>query len=597
MQMFLRVWVYAGRYPAFAAGTLACAILTTLAAMVFPKATGLLVDAASKPETAGNLMPYVIVVAASFLLSDLFNSLRILLNNTFEQNVIVDLRQDLYESLQRLPLHWYDNRATGDLMTRVTDDVTSLERMLIDGIEQGVVAVLQIVGVGVVLCWISPGLFAWMLVPIVFMALGAWLFTITAHKRYKASREAASSMNSLLHDNLQGIRQIKSYAREDAEAERFAHQSNEVRRTTLSVMRAWAIYSPGMSFIGSLGFLLVLLIGGQDVASGRFSPGNLVTFLLYTSMFYEPIRRLHQLNQLFQAGRAAGGRVFEIMDATRERYAPLQITAPQEIAPKDAPPLSNVTGEVEYRKVSFHYRPDQPILQGVSFRIPAGTSLALVGPSGAGKTTIASLLPRFYEMTGGSILLDGRDIREPALQDLRSHIGVVTQESFLFNGTLLDNLRFGKRDATMAEIEAATRAAHAHDFVATWPDGYDTRVGERGVKLSIGEKQRVSIARALLKNPPVLILDEATASVDTATERLIQDALDHLLAGRTSLIIAHRLSTIRNADQIAVIRIGAIAELGTHDELLALNGLYSKLCRIQQGDIIRDEQLEQVFEP
>ncbi|HSI83875.1 MAG: ABC transporter ATP-binding protein [Candidatus Methylacidiphilales bacterium] len=592
MQMFLRVWVYARRYPLYAAGTLACAILTTLAGMVFPKATGLLLDAATKPDSASRLLPYVMAVGGAFLLRDLFNSLRIYLNNTFEQNVIVDLRQDIYESLQRLPLNWYDNRATGDLMTRVTDDVTALERMLIDGIEGGVVATLQIVGVGVVLCWLSPGLFAWMLLPIVLMIIGAWLFTTTAHTRYKAARTAASAMNSLLHDNLQGIRQIKSYAREGQEAARFAAQSDEVRRTTLGVMRAWAIYSPSMTFIGSLGFLLVLLIGGYDVAAGRFSPGNLVTFLLYTHMFYDPINRLHQLNQLFQAGRAAGGRVFEIMDAQRERYEPMPVAE----GTTSSQQLTHVRGELEYRDIAFAYRPDQPILHNINFRIPAGTSLALVGPSGAGKTTIASLLPRFYELTGGSILLDGRDIREPGLEDLRSQVGVVTQESFLFNGTIMENLRFGKPDATLAEIEAAARAAHAHDFISTWPDLYNTKVGERGVKLSIGEKQRVSIARALLKNPPVLILDEATASVDTATERKIQDALDHLLAGRTSLIIAHRLSTIRNADQIAVIKGGAVIEHGTHDELLAINGLYAKLCRIQQGDVIRDEQLEKVFD-
>src|SRR5881296_861314 len=576
MKTVWRVFAYLKRYPWMAAGTLTCAILSTLMVIVFPAATKWIIDDVVRANRPDKLLPLILLAAAAFLIQHGFNALRIVLNNTFEQRVIFDLRSDLYSHIQLLPLRWFDNRATGDLMTRVIEDVNSVERVLIDGIEQGVVAILQVVIVLSVMFYFNTKLALLALIPFPFLIAGALAYTLTAHRRYRLQRRAASAMNALLHDNLSGIRQIKSFAREREEHGRFNRVSDQLRHATLVVMRVWAIYSPSMSMFEAFGAVLVLGFGSHAVLTGAMQIGDLVAFLMLTAFLYDPISRLHQLNQLVQAGRAAGERVFEILD---EPIEPGWI---------ESKPSARVAGDIRYEEVSFSYADGLPALDHVSFHAPPGATIALVGATGAGKSTLVNLLVRFYEFSSGEIYVDANPIREYALPRLREAIGVVTQESFLFNGSIRENLLMGKPDATDAELWRTVDAANAREFIERLPDGLESVVGERGVKLSVGEKQRLSIARALLKDPPILILDEATASVDTATERLIQEALERLMANRTSFVIAHRLSTIRKADQILVMRQGQIIERGTHEELGALDGLYGKLARIQGTTFVEE---------
>jgi ATP-binding cassette subfamily B protein len=570
MKTVWRVFAYLKRYPGMAAATLTCAILSTLMVIVFPAATKWIINDVVRASRPDKLLPLIALAGIAFLLQHGFNALRIILNNTFEQKVIFDLRSDLYSHIQLLPLKWFDNRATGDLMTRVIEDVNSVERVLIDGIEQGIVAILQVFIVVGMMFYLNTKLALLALVPFPLLIAGTLAYTLTAHRRYRLQRRASSDMNALLHDNLAGVRQIKSFVREREEHGRFNRVSDQLQRATLVVMRVWAIYSPSMSLFESVGALLVLGFGSHAVLTGSMQIGDLVAFLILIAFLYDPLSRLHQLNQLVQAGRAAGERVFEILDEPAE---PGFVTAGADRG------STRVLGDIRYEDVSFSYVEGLPALRSISFHAPPGATIALVGATGAGKSTVVNLLVRFYEFTSGQIYIDRKSIREYDLRALREAIGVVTQESFLFNGSIRENLLMGKPQATDAELWRAVIAANAQQFIQRLPGGLESVVGERGVKLSVGEKQRLSIARALLKDPPILILDEATASVDTATERLIQEALERLMANRTSIVIAHRLSTIVRADQILVMDHGRIIERGTHDKLLSLGGKYTRLCQ------------------
>ncbi|MEN6616480.1 MAG: ABC transporter ATP-binding protein [Syntrophorhabdus sp.] len=574
-----RTFLYLKPYVGIAALDIVCAAASLLFYFIFPQVMQYIIDTVIGKARLTLLIPAIAGLAAVFALCNVFKMLNILINTRFEQNVVFDVRNQVYDRLQRLPVGYFDSRASGDLMARITDDVTGLNRVLIDGTEQGIIALVSIVTVIIILLSKNISLTLYALAPFGALVIGAIWYTSSAHRLYGRQRQAIGEMNATLADNLQGIRQIKTYGHEDWETDRFARTADRLRHSTFGVMRVWAVYQPAMAATGAAGTVIALIVGGSMVIDGKLTLGELISILFYLSLLYEPVGKLHSLNQLLQSGRAAGNRVFDILDTPDESKSHGGLS----VFP------GRVRGNISFDDVSFSYDGVRASLTNISFTARAGQTIALVGTTGSGKTTLCNLLPAFYRPLSGRITIDSRDISDISLESLRSQIGIVSQETFLFNGTIRENVLYGRPSATIGEMEDACRAADCHEFITRLPGGYDSRVGERGVKLSVGEKQRISIARALLKDPPIMILDEATASVDTATERSIQDALKRLMEDRTSFVIAHRLSTIREADQRLVLANGEIVECGTHRELMDANGVYTRLCLMQEIESVQGE--------
>lgn len=571
MKTLLRVLQYLRPYRLMVLGTFLFAGLTTAFELVPPWLIKILIDDVIQAGRIELLTWVFVGLIGSYLLRNLCSSMRIRLNNSLEQQVVHDLHVQVFAALQRLSIGFFENRPTGEIMSRVLNDTEHMQRIFVDGLEEIITAGLTLIGIMAVLFWLNWKLALLALLPIPILIVGAALFTKRVHGYYREIRKGAAELNALLQDSLAGIRETMGFNRQGYEEGRFGRKSDQCRTDTLKAMYLWSFYSPGMMLIGSLGGALVLWFGTVEVLNKHLSVGELVMFTSYLALFYVPINQIHSVNHMLQHALAASERVFDVLDTV-----PDVRDEPGAQAPGD-----RVTGAVTFEHVEFHYRSDAPILKDVSIAVRAGERVALVGPSGAGKSTTLKLLNRFYDVTGGSIAIDGMDIRRMPLAFLRNQIGLVQQEPFLFNGTVRENILYGDLSAGQEAIEAAAKAARAHEFIVKLPEGYETWIGERGVKLSVGQRQRVSIARVLLKDPPIVMFDEATSNIDTETEVKIREALNELTKGRTTLIIAHRLSTINEVDRIIVVEHGRVVEEGTHEVLLARGGVYSRLYEAQ----------------
>jgi ATP-binding cassette, subfamily B, bacterial len=566
MSVLLRVFKLALAYPWRALTSLLMAVVCTVLVLVLPTVTKVLVDdVIGKGRQDLLFQTGALGIGAIFLRQFLF-TLRTYGNNALEQRLIHDLRTALYNKLQRLPIKWFDTNSSGEIMSRVASDVPTTDRVIVETIDQAIPAMLQFAIMAGWMFFNSWQLTLVTLAPLPIIGLITTLYSRRAEPRWRESSEASADLNALLHDNLAGIRQIKAYTVEPEALDRFDAASRRAGEKHMRVMKGQAIVWPGVSLLAESGIILMLGSGAWWVLQGKMAAGTPMAFLVAWGFLFDPISRINALTQIFLGGKVAAKRVFDILDL------------PDEMNLTDGERPEQFAGRVEFQEAGFSYDPDSPAVKGISLIAEPGMTVALVGPTGAGKSTVLNLLTRFYETNRGKILLDGHEIESLSKEWLRDHTGYVTQESFLFNSSLRENLRLAKPDATDDEIWSALENANAARFVRELPQQLDTVAGERGVRFSGGEKQRLSIARALLKNPPLLLLDEATSALDNETERLVQQALETLRADRTSFVIAHRLSTVRKANLICVLQDGQLVEKGRHDELLAKGGLYARLC-------------------
>jgi ATP-binding cassette subfamily B protein/subfamily B ATP-binding cassette protein MsbA len=566
MPILARILRHTFRFPGSSALSLLLAVSCTLLVLVLPGVTMRFIDVVIGQNRADLILPTAAIGIGAIFARQFLFTLRTYVNNGLELKLTHLVRVELYGKLQRLPVKWFDTNSSGEIMSRVADDVPAMDRVMIEGVDQALAALLQFLIVIGYMCWHSWQLTLVTLAPLPFIGLLSWWWARRSEPMWRASSEASSALNAVLHDHLAGIRQIKAYTVEPKALETFDEASRRVGEEHMRVMRGQAVVWPSVSFIAESGIILMVAFGSWWALNRTISPGVVISFLVAWGFLFDPVSRINPLSRTFTRGCVAARRVFGIIDTPEESH----IT--EGLRPGE------IHGHVRFEDVSFDYAEDSPAIRNLSFEASPGETIALVGATGAGKSTVLNLLTRFYEPTAGRILLDGTPLEEISKEWLRDHLGYVTQETFLFNTTLRENLLLARHDATDEELWSALDAANAAGFVSACPDGLDTLAGERGGRFSGGEKQRLSIARALLKNPPLLLLDEATSALDNQTERLVQQALERLRANRTCFVIAHRLSTVRRADHICVLDRGRLVEQGTHVQLIERGGAYANLC-------------------
>lgn len=570
MTLYLRILSYIKPYMHRLLFAMVCTIMAAAGNLYIPWIIKDMIDEVLADKNGTMLNWIAASIIAIFIVRGLFWYGQNYLMSYVGQSVIIDIRAAVFKKLQRLSVSFYDKNKTGTIMSYVTNDVNALQSAMVENtiemITEGFILIGSVVAM-IYLDW-RLTLFTVCTFPVVL-----WFMEFFGKKIRKTGgriQECTADITSVLQESVASARVIKSFVREDYEVDRFDVENKANFRANMKNAQLMATLTPVVELVAAIGVTMIIWYGGNNVINGTITAGSLVAFLTYAVNISNPIKRLTRVIGNIQKALAAAQRVFMIIDM------------PEEIAEsRDDKQLPEVSGKVEFQNVSFAYNDKGNVITDLSFSVKPGEVIAIVGPSGAGKSTIANLLPRFYDVNKGDIKIDGHSVREVTLDSLREQVGIVPQETMLFNGSVYNNILYGRLDATKEEIEAAAKAANAHDFIMQLTDGYETKLGDRGVNLSGGQRQRIAIARAILKNPRILILDEATSALDTESERVVQEALDRLMVGRTSFVIAHRLSTVKNADKILVLEKGNLVESGTHDELLALDGLYAHLYKIQ----------------
>ena len=577
MRSMLRALGYMKAYWVLSAAAFASLLLVTAINLITPQLVRLLIDTGISNRDEQRVLQLAAAIIGVAVFRAIFTFLQGYLSEKISQNVAYDLRNSLFSKLQNLSFSYYDQAQTGQLMTRATNDVELVRQFMSQGFLQFISALAMLVGTAVILLvtnW-QLALVALLVVPAMFVLIGSFVRNVMP--RFKNVQQKLGALNTILQENLAGVRVVKAFNRSDYEKSRFDTANDALLDENLGVVRAFATNFPFVFFVANLGTLAVIWLGGLQVIGGTLSLGQLVAFNTYLAFLIMPIMMLGMISAMLSRAAASAGRVFEVLDAHTE------------VADKpDARPLPSIVGRVEFNHVGFRYLgADSDVLSDLTFAAESGETVAIVGATGSGKSTIINLIPRFYDVSAGAVLIDGHDVRDVTLSSLRSQIGTVLQETTLFSGTIRDNISYGRPDATLEQVIAAARAAAADGFIRATADGYETVVGERGLGLSGGQKQRIAIARALVLDPRILILDDSTSSVDAETEYNIQKALDALLVGRTSFVIAGRISTVRHAHKILVMQGGRLIASGTHEELLQDNPVYADIVSSQLREDIQ----------